>query len=251
MRRTIAWVLGGLLLAGAVLIGWLYFAGGSGEPSTELTTPTLAGEETAPPADAPETSSTDPLDPSTTAGSGQAVAFVIDPSQSVASFEIDEILRGEPNRVVGTTSEVAGQVAVDLADSSQVQFSQMIINARTFETDSGQRDRQIRGPIILDSASDEFEFITFDVTSVEGLSGPLTVGEDVAFTLNGDLQIRGTTQPVAFDVTATLVDDTTVQGVAETTVTRSDFEIGIPSVPSVADVGDEVVIRLEFVAVAA
>jgi polyisoprenoid-binding protein YceI len=250
MRRTIAWILGGVLVAGAALIGWLYFAGGSGEPSTELTTPTLAGEETAPPADAPETSASDGS--STTSGaSGQTVAFVIDPTQSAAAFEIDEILRGEPNRVVGTTSEVAGQVAVDPADASQVQFSQIIINARTFETDSSMRDRQIRGPIILDSASDEFEFITYDVTAVEGLSGPLTVGEEVAFTVSGDLQIRGTTHPATFDVTATLVDDSTVAGEATTTVLRSDFEIGIPSVPSVADVGDEVVIRLEFVAVAA
>jgi len=59
---------------------------------------------------------------------------------------------------------VAGQVAVDPTDLSTIQFSQIIVNARTFETDSGNRDRAIRGPIILNSASDEFEFITFDVT---------------------------------------------------------------------------------------
>ncbi len=249
MRRVIGRILGGLLLVAAALIGWLYFAGGSGEPSTELTTPTLAGEDTTPPADAPETSASD----ASTAGSGSGdpVAFVIDPGQSVAAFEIDEILRGEPNRVVGTTSEVAGQVAVNPADATDVQFSQIIINARTFETDSAMRDRQIRGPVILNSASDEFELITFDITSVEGLSGSLTVGEEVAFAISGDLQIRGLTRPVTFEVTATLVDQATINGEATTTVLRSDFEIGIPSVPSVADVGDEVVIRLEFVAAAA
>jgi polyisoprenoid-binding protein YceI len=102
--------------------------------------------------------------------------------------------------------------------------------------------------VILNSASDEFELITFDVTSVDGLSGTLTVGEEVTFTITGDLQIRGTTEPVAFDVTATMADDSTIQGEAVATVLRSDFGIGIPSVPFVADVGDEVVIRLEFVA---
>ncbi len=245
----ILWILAGLALVAVGGFGYLWFAGGSGEPSTELTTPTIAGEGST---TTLSSGSSDSV-PSTgsTGAQGTGEAFVIDASQSVGSFEIDEILRGEPNRVVGTTSEVAGQVAVDPADASNVQFSQIIINARTFETDSAMRDRQIRGPIILDSASDEFEFITFDVTSVEGLSGSLTVGEEVAFAIAGDLQIRGLTRPVTFDVTATLVDDTTIEGQAITTVLRSDFEIGIPSVPSVADVGDEVVIRLEFVATAA
>ena len=44
MRRTLGWILGSVLVVGAVLIGWVYFAGGSGEPTTELTTPSLAVE---------------------------------------------------------------------------------------------------------------------------------------------------------------------------------------------------------------
>jgi polyisoprenoid-binding protein YceI len=242
------WILGGVVLVVAGASAYLWFAGGSGEPSTDLTTPTIAGAPTT--TEAPSEVSTVPgsTAPGSTTASAGTTAFVIDATQSVASFEIDEILRGEPNRVVGTTSEVAGQVEVDPSDPSTAQFSQIIVNARTFETDSGNRDRQIRGPVILDSANDEFELITFDVTSVDGLSGPLTVGEDVVFTIAGDLQIRGTTEPVTFDVTATMADNSTIRGEAAATVLRSDFGIGIPSVPFVADVGDEVVIRLEFVA---
>jgi polyisoprenoid-binding protein YceI len=43
----------------------------------------------------------------------------------------------------------------------------------------------------------------------------------------------------------------TIEGSAEGTVLREDFGIGIPSVPSVpgvAEVSEEVLIRLEFVA---
>ncbi len=247
MRRAIGWILGGLLLVGAGLIAWLYFAGGSGEPSTELTTPTLAQESTTPPADAPETSAGAP----TTTAPGEAVVFVIDPSQSVAAFEIDEVLRGEPTHVVGTTSELAGQLEIDPSDLATARLSQIVINARTFDTGSGNRDRAIRGPVILNSASDEFEFITFDVTSVDGLSGEAAVGDTLEFTVTGDLTIKATTNPTTFDVTATLVDEGTLQGVAETTVTRTDFDLGIPNAPGVADVTDEVVIRLEFVATAA
>ncbi len=71
---------------------------------------------------------------------------------------------------VGTTHEVAGQVRFDPADPSTMELSQMVVNARTLKTDSSLRDRAIRGPVILDSASDEFELITFDPTAIEGLA---------------------------------------------------------------------------------
>jgi polyisoprenoid-binding protein YceI len=241
-RSIIVWALAAIVLIGGGGLAYLYFAGGSGEPSTELTTPAIASSPTT-------------VASETTAASGSgsneasaSQAFVIDATRSTAAFEIDEVLRGSPQRVVGTTSEVAGQIQVDPTDLSTIQFSQIIINARTFETGSGNRDRAIRGPVILNSASDEFEFITFDVTSVEGLTGSLAVGEPLVFTVTGDLMIRDTTTSVTFDVTATPTDPDTIEGSASTTVLRSDYGIGIPNVPGVADVGDEVLIRLDFVA---
>jgi polyisoprenoid-binding protein YceI len=51
-------------------------------------------------------------------------------------------------------------------------------------------------------------------------------------------------------VTATLVDEATIEGSASATVLRSDYGIGIPNAPGVADVGDEVLIRMDFVATA-
>jgi polyisoprenoid-binding protein YceI len=231
LKRILGWVLASILVLGVAAFAWLYFAGGSGEPSTELTTPPLAAATTTAP---------------TSAFGGQA--FVIDPAQSVASFEIDEILRDSPNRVVGTTSELAGQIQVDTADLISAQFSQIIINARTFETDSDRRDRAIRSPVILNSGSDEFELITFDVTSIDGLSGEVVMGDTIEFTVTGDLSIKGTTSSVTFQVAGAFFDESTIEGSAEATVLREDFGIGIPSVPGVADVSEEVLIRLEFVA---
>ena len=102
-----------LLVVGAV--AYLYWAGGSGEPSTELTTPTIARLEMT--------------------GWWPSSSTRLDRS---AAFEIDEVLRGEPQRVVGTTSEVAGQFEMDPNDLSSVEFSQILVNARTFETGSGE-----------------------------------------------------------------------------------------------------------------
>jgi polyisoprenoid-binding protein YceI len=212
-----------LAVVGASLAWVLYFAGGTGQPSTDLTTPEVE--------------------------SGDAPTFAIDPAQSTASFEINEILNGNPKRVIGTTDQVAGQVAVEPSDPSDPRFSTIVVNARTFRTDSSQRDRQIRGPVILNSATDEHEFISFEIGRVVGLDGPVTVGDSVEVTLLGDLTIKGTTRGVVFQATLTLVDSRTIRAVAESLVLRSDFGIGIPSVPSVAGVDDEVTLKLDLVLV--
>ena len=230
--KVIGWIAAFALVVGGSALAWLFwFAGGSGEPSTELTTPTLAGGPT-------------------TESVGTSKTYVIDATLSVASFEIGEVLRGSPNRVVGETNQVAGQVQVDLADLSSTQFSQIVVNARTLRTDSERRDRAMRGPIILNSASDEFELITLDIDLATGLGGTAEPGDTLRFRLTGDLTIKGVTNEVVFDVVVTLSDESTIEGSVTTTVLRSDFDIGIPSVPGVAEVTDEVVLGLRFVAVA-
>jgi polyisoprenoid-binding protein YceI len=239
MNRTLL-VLAVVVVAGAGLVGWLYFAGGSGEPTVSLTTPTIATTTTT------EGSSGET---STTVGGAGETAFVIDQEQSQVRFELEENLRGNPNQVVGFTNAVFGQVLVDPARPEAAQISEIVINARTLMTDDENRDRAMRGPVILNSASDEFELITFLPTAIEGLEGPIEVGDEVEFTVTGDLTIKGVTNETTFDVTATLVDGTTIQGLAESVVQRSDFEIGIPNVPGVANVSEDVTLILDFVAV--
>ncbi len=205
--------------------GWLWVAGGSGEPSAPLPTP------------AP------------TAVSPGSVVFVIDPARSLASFEVQEELRGAPNIVIGDTDQISGQVVFDPADLTTAVISEIVINARTFRTDSGRRDRAMRGPILLDSASDENEFITFAPTSVDGLEGAAVPGVVYEFTVTGDLTVKGTTRPVTFEVAAQLLDASTLEGSATARILRSDFGIGIPAAPGVAYVTDEVILYLDFVAV--
>lgn len=79
MRKWIGWALAAALAIGLGGLAYVYFAGGSGEPSADITTPTV-----------PETV-------------GNTSAFVLDESRSEASFQIDEVLRGSPNTVVGAT----------------------------------------------------------------------------------------------------------------------------------------------------
>lgn len=165
-----------------------------------------------------------------------------------ARFSIYEDLRGEPFTVVGVTTEVVGRIRVDVSDLSRSQMGEVLINARTFATDSGNRDRAIRGPIL---AAEQYEFITFRPTGITGLSGPAEEGGEYSFSVEGDLTVREITRPVTFEVMARWDADGRLQGLASTTVLRSDFELGVPSVPFVANVADEVGLELAFTAAAA
>jgi hypothetical protein len=53
---------------------------------------------------------------------------------------------------------------------------------------------------------------------------------------------------VTFEVTVTMVSESELTGTAKAQVLRSSFGLQIPSIPSVADVTDEVALDLEFVA---
>lgn len=241
----------GIGAALVVAVGaWIFFSGGSGEPSTEVTAPpiTAAQETTTTVTAAPEeTEPPSTVAPTTTAAdaTGSVVTFEIDQSASTASFTLNEELRGAPTTVVGVTSELAGQIQVDFGNPVDSQVGQIVINARTLETDSSFRDRAIRGQI-LESASDEFEFITFTPTSIDGLPDEATA--PFTFTVTGDLTVRTVTQPVTFTVEISDASETSVAGTATADVLRSDFDLNIPSVPSVANVTDEVQLDLVFVA---
>ena len=62
------------------------------------------------------------------------------------------------------------------------------------------------------------------------------------------LTIRDISQPVVFEVTATVDDMNTLSGLATTTVQRADYGLVIPSVPSVANVSEDVIVEIDFVA---
>lgn len=182
--------------------------------------------------------------------SGQATARVvyqISPGDSLVRFELNEELRGQPKTVVGTTDQVAGQIALNLANLSQTEVGVIQINARTLQTDNNFRNRAIQNEI-LDTG--EFEFITFTPTAVEGLPAAANLGEEVSFTISGDLTIRDVTRPVVFEVTATATSETELSGSASTVVQRADYNLVIPQVRQVANVEEEVELYIDFVAVA-
>lgn len=179
----------------------------------------------------------------------EAVVYEAVSGQSEARFIIEEVLRGEPNTVVGVTDQLDGSVSIQF-EPPEVEIGQFVINVRTVQTDDEVRDRTIRS-LILESNKDEFEFSTFEPTSIDGVPDSLSVGDTVNIEVTGDLTVRDVTKAVVFDMSIEISSREQIRGTASTTITWDNFDITIPYVGGdsiVASVGDEVRLELDFLA---
>lgn len=211
------------------------------EAPTAEATPTQAVEPTAEPTTPPEATA----EPTAASETSTARTFAFVDGETEAQFIIDEVLRGSPKTVVGSTSDVAGTFTVDFANPAEISFSPILINARTFATDDERRDRAIKNRILL---TDQYEFITFEPKSVVGAPERVEVGQTYTFQVVGDLTILDTTREVVFDVEATVVSENRVEGTARAVVQYADWGVSIPEVPAVTGVADEVTLILNFAA---
>jgi polyisoprenoid-binding protein YceI len=213
--------------------------------------PTVAPTESAPEATATEASAESseaaPTEAASTEATTDPLLFVIDPEQSEARFIVDEVLFGNPNTVTGRTNGVSGEIEINLDDPAQTTVGEIQVDARSLATDNRFRNRSINR-LILQSNRDEYQFITFTPTSIEGLPDSAGAGDTFSFQITGDLKIRDIVQPVSFDITVTADSATQISGLAQAVVQRADFELEIPNVEGVADVTEDVRLELQFVA---
>jgi polyisoprenoid-binding protein YceI len=221
----------GVIVGGAALS--IYIRGGSGEASEEIAAPTLQPRES----ESEETGNA----PST------EIQFEIIPEESEVRFILNEVLRGQPTTVIGRTSEVGGIIVIDPNTPANSIIGPIRINLRTLQTPEEMRNRTIRAEI-LETARDEYEFTEFIPKEIIGLPDSVEIGVPFSFTVVGDLPIRAITNEVSFDVTVNPISETRIEGSASTQVLRSDYDLNIPNVPSVANVTNEVQLEIDFVA---
>lgn len=261
-------IVGVAVIIGVILLARIWLVGGSGEASQPLVAPTLDGgaptpaptaappgveatEEVLETGEAMADSAATTVAPTVAPAAAEAEAgarrrYRISGADSEVRFILDEMLRGEPTTVVGRTDQVAGEVLVDFAAPASSELGTLVINARTLATDNEFRNRALRSDI-LQSARDEFELITFTPTALTGLPASAADGDTVTFTVTGDLTIRDITHPETFTVQAT-VSAAQVSGSASAVVRRADYNLVIPNVPGVAEVSEEVLLEIDFVA---
>lgn len=237
------WVLGDTESASApVSAPSLEIAASATTAPTETSAPTVMPTQVVP-TEAPAVESAPSESPAAAMQAGP-VFYQISQDESQVRFNIYELLRGQPKDVIGVSNQVAGQAAVDLKDLSTAQLGEIVINARTLETDDSRRNQAIRNRILL---TDQYEFINFKPTQISGLSGSAASGQSVTFQVTGDLTIKDVTKPVTFEVTVTVESPERLVGSAQTTIALADFNLVVPSVPFVADVGQTMALEIDFV----
>ena len=212
---------------------------------TEAATPTDVGADNENGSEEAATTTASTTSEVATSRESATTLFEIVPEESEVRFVIDEVLNGTPTTVVGTTDQVAGQLAIDTANVGNTQIGVIQINARTLATDSDMRNRAISNRILY---TDDYEYITFTPTAVTGLPERVDVGDVLTFQVTGDLTIREVTQRVTFDMQVTAVAENRLEGSATATIAYADFDISIPNVPSVTDVSDTVSLQIDFAA---
>jgi polyisoprenoid-binding protein YceI len=217
-------LIGLLVLMGGV--AYIWFSGGSGQPSSEIAAPALA------------------LQPGDT-----RTIFHITSDKSEVRFTVDETLLGNPNPVIGKTRQIAGDLLVDFQNPANTQLGPIRINVRTLETDNEIRNRALRGQI-LQSENNAYEFAEFIPTALVNLPNQVTIAEPLAFQIAGKLTLHGVTRDVTFDASVTPLSKTSLEGTASAVVLYKDFNMSIPEAPGVANISDDVHLEIDFTALA-
>ncbi|MBX3010389.1 MAG: YceI family protein [Caldilineaceae bacterium] len=228
------------------------------EPSAPTTVATTAAAEPAAAAtDTPVSTAEDETEPATAEAndtqtavpSSGAKTFQLSQAGTEARFYIDEVLMGQDKTVIGVTSLVEGEITVDPADPSSAHIGTIRIDASDLKTDSDRRNGAIQR-FVLQSSQAAYQYITFTPTALEGLPATVTLGEPFQFTVTGDLTIRDITLSQSFPLTVTANTENELVGSGATTISLADYQLTIPSVPSVAWVAEEVKLELAFTATA-
>ena len=164
--------------------------------------------------------------------------------RSSVTYSVEEVLAGTERTAEGTTTAVAGDIAVNTEDPSASRIGTIVVNIEQFRSDSALRDKRIRTDFLN---STDFPMAEFEATSIEGIPEDLDGGATAELTIEGDLTVAETTAPATFTGTATLDDDTLTADLT-TTVLMSDYEVGPISVAGLVKTGDEVDLTFHLVA---
>ena len=209
---------------------------------------------TAPPATATPAVSTQPAQSQEAVAEG-ARRFVVVPAESNATYIVNEEFFGGAlakygieaglNEVTGRTQEIAGELQLRLDDPQNALVSgEFTVNLPSLTTDQSLRDGWIRDNALQ---SNKFPVAKFVAKEIQNAPASYTDGTEVNFKLVGDLTVRDSTQPVTFDVTATLTGDT-LKGVATAPMQLTSFGFDAPSFANTLTVANDFTIRIELTA---
>jgi len=166
--------------------------------------------------------------PATTgAPAAGATSWTVDPATSAVGYRVVEVLFGQDTEGVGRTSAITGQLTLEGARVTAAEFE---VDMTTVTSDDDRRDNQFRGRI-MDTAN--FPTSTFRLTAPIELGTVPADATPVTASVSGELTLKGTTNPVTFDVQAQQ-DGDVIQVVGSTDVVFADYGIEDPSTNGIA-----------------
>lgn len=235
------------VIAAAVLLLWIAACAPVSTPSPTATlapTPTQAA--------APTPTLTAAVEPTATAAAQEDPAnppvlatFLVVPAETVVSYAVDETFLNQNNRLataIGKTSQVSGQLVVDLNNPNDIQFSEFTVDISTLTSDSSRRDNAIRRQW-LESAS--FPIAKYTVTGLTGFPENPQEGQELVFQMNGELTVKEATRPLTWDVKA-VKNGNRLTGQATTFIMMQDWGVPPPNIAGVLIVKDGVTLTIDF-----
>lgn len=208
------WVVVGLVITAAVLIGgpYLFFAVFEGTPPGRLHLPSAAGVD-------PGVVAPGPVSGTWTVWTG-----------SQAGYRVQELLFGQSHTAVGRTSKVTGGMVISGTEVAAADFT---VDMASVKSDQGSRDAQFRGFIMRTA---DYPHATFRLTSPIQLGAVPAIGQEISEQAVGDLTMRGVRRSITFTLSAERLSGGAIDVNAEIPIRFSDWHIPNPSF-AVAKVG--------------
>jgi len=183
-----------------------------------------ASDETLDVTSATTVASADPTSPATSPDDASTLdgPWTVDSATSAVGYRVVEVLFGQDTEGVGRTSAVTGSMTLA---GTQVTDATFEVDMTTVTSDESRRDNQFRGRLL---DTENFPTSTFVLTAPIELGSVPADATPITATAAGDLTLRGTTQPVTFDVQAQK-NGNTIQVVGSTDIVFADYGIPNPS----------------------
>ena len=168
-----------------------------------------------------------------TRGSYKGLTYVVGEG-SKATFTVEEKLASLPlpNDAVVHTTALSGDVNLD------GRRSLIKIDLHKLESDQSRRDRYIRERMFPNDP-----IATFTLPDARPLPEGFAEGEEVTTEITGELEIKGVTAPVTFQIEAR-DDGDVIYIVGRTSFVWEDFGMTAPRVGSFVQVTDEVTVEI-------
>lgn len=145
-----------------------------------------------------------------------------DSNTTAAGYTVDEVLNGADVTVVGTTTDVSGEVTID---DDTLTTGEVVVQTDTITTDSDRRDGQFRDNI-FETATYPTATFTFD--SPVDLGGLPDDGTTTTVTADGTLTLKDQSRPVSVEMEVLQSGDTLIASGSIPT-TWADYGIEPPS----------------------